>query len=483
MTLDLSLGRAAILAVSLVSLAPCQTVNARLVSRVDKYPGASSPTNNYGGIWGMVVNGREIAVVPARTGTVFYDCTNPAAPVELGVIAGPGSTSMPYFWREANSYGSYAYISSEHGALQCINLTSGTPVLASTFGPRSHSLSIDQGTGRLWANGGQSPSGGCTIFNLVASPTAPPQVGTYSAAYVHDCQSYNGHTYLAQISAGSVRIIDTSSFPTLTTRSTTTTPGAFTHNAWVNKASTLMVTTDENRGGCLTFYDVTIKTAPIQLSTFCSPSGATVHNAFILGQVCFVASYSAGFHAIDISEPGNPRLICSYDTSAQSNNDYHGCWGCFPFQPSGKIYLSDMQTGFHIVEATCGVPWQYGTGTAGTAGKTPVVDYGGGFAQVARTTFKLECTDMAANASLALLVGAASASVPAFGITLNIDLTQPYVQVVGSANAQGALTVNVPIPNQAHLANGTLYAQVVTADAGGPQGLAASRGFRVTICP
>jgi hypothetical protein len=142
-----------------------------------------------------------------------------------------------------------------------------------------------------------------------------------------------------------------------------------------------------------------------------------------------------------------------------------------------------MQTGFHVVEPTCGVPLQYGTGTAGTGGKTPAVDYGGGFAQVARTTFRLECTDAAANAPLALFVGSAAASVPVFGITLNVDLGQPYVQIVGGADPQGRFSVNVPIPNQANLAGGTLYAQVVTADGGGPQGLAASRGFRVTICP
>jgi choice-of-anchor B domain-containing protein len=471
------------LAASLSPLTLGQTVNTRLLARVDRYPGATSPTNNYAGIWGMVVNGREIAVVPARAGTVFYDCTNPASPTELGLITGPGSTSMPYFWREANSYGNYAYISSEHGVLQCINLSSGTPVLASTFGARAHSLSIDQGTGRLWANGGASPGGGCTIFNLVASPTAPPQVATYSAAYVHDCYPYGGHTYLAQINTGTVRILSTANFPTLTTLSTTITPGQFTHNAWVNKAATLMVTTDENRGGCLTFYDVTNKSVPIQLSTFCSPSGATVHNAFILGKVCFLASYSAGFYAIDVSEPATPRLICSYDTSPQTNNDYHGNWGCYPFQPSGKIYLSDMQTGFHIVEPTCGVPLQYGTGTPGTAGKTPAIDYGGGFAQVARSTFKLDCTDLAANAPLALFVSSAAASVPIFGITLNVDLGSPNVQVVGGANAQGTYTANVPLPAQAHLAGGTLHAQVITVDAGGPQGLAASRGFRVTICP
>lgn len=474
---------AAVAACSLSSFLSAQTLNARLLARVDKYPGAVSPQNNYAGIWGMVVNGREIAVVPERFGTVFYDCTNPAAPTELGEIAGPGSGSSPYFWREADSYGDYAYISSEHGPVQIIALASGTPVLVRTFGPSSHSLSVDQSNGRLWTNGGANPGGGCTIFDLAANQTNPPQIGTYSSAYVHDCQPNGDYTYLAQIFSGNVRILDARNFPTLTIASTRTTPGQFTHNAWVNKDATLMVTTDENHGGCLAFWDITLKTAPIQISTFCSPTGATVHNAFILGKVCFLSSYSAGFYAVDISEPQTPRLICSYDTSPQTNNDYHGCWGCFPFQPSGNIYLTDMQTGFHVVEPTCGVPLQYGTATPGTAGKAPTLDYGGGFAQVNRTTFKLEVTDAAASAPLALFVGSAAASTPIFGITLNVDLTQPYVQLVAGADAGGRAALNVPIPAQASLGGGTIYAQVVTADVAGPQGIAASRGFRVTICP
>jgi len=482
-TIPAHLAATTLAACVLVPSLASQSVNARLLARVDKYPGAVSPRNNYAGIWGMVVNGREIAVVPARTGTIFYDCSNPSAPVELGEIPGPGSTSTPYFWREADSFGNYAYTSTEHGPLQAIDLTTGTPVLASTFGVRSHSLSVDPSNGRLWANGGSNPGGGCTIFDLVANPTNPPQLATYRTAYVHDCQPNGDYTYLAQINSGNVRILDARSFPTLTIASTTTTPGSFTHNAWVNAEATLMVTTDENHGGCLTFYDITFKTAPVQLATFCSPTGATVHNAFIIGKVCFLSSYSAGFYAVDVSEPTTPRLICSYDTSPQTNNDYHGCWGCFPFQPSGKIYLSDMQTGFHVVEPTCGVPLQYGTATPGTGGRAPVVDYGGGFAQVNRSTFKLEVTDAAANAPFALLVGAASASTPVLGVTINVDLTQPYVLIAAAADARGRASLNVAIPNQANLGGGTIYAQAVTADAGGPQGLAASRGFRVTICP
>jgi choice-of-anchor B domain-containing protein len=462
------------------SLAAQTAVNCRLLANRNPLTGATGSRNNYAGMWGAVIGGRELAILPARSGTYIYDCSNPGNPVQLAMIPGPAPTNGTY-WREAASLGNYAYISSEHGALQSINLAANPPVLASTFGSSAHSLQCDPTNSRLWANGGAV--NGARIYDLTTSPTAPTLRATYTSAYVHDCFPRDGYCYLAQISAGNFRILDTRNFPTLTTLSTVTTPGSFTHNTWTNKDATLLVTTDENQGGCLAFYDITLKNLPVLLSTWCSPSGATVHNAFIKGKVVHLSSYTAGYYAVDISEPATPRLICSYDTNARTGSGYTGCWGAYPLQPSGTVYLADMEFGMFVVEPTCGAPVEYGTGTPGTGGKTPVVDYGGGFAQVGRSTFKLECTDMLPNAPAALFVGTAAATTPIFGITLNVDLALPYVQVLGSANAQGRLDVTVPIPAQANLAGGTIYAQVVAADVAGPQGLSASRGFRVAICP
>ncbi len=470
-------------ALSLAASAATQTLNCQQLAHVDRFPGAVSPTNNYAGVWGMVVNGREYALVPARSGTLVYDCANPSAPVEKALINGPGSGSTPYFWREANGTGSYAYISSEHGAAQVINVAAATPVLAGTFGINAHTVSVDPGTQRLWLNGGGAPRGGCNIYNLAASAVNPPLVGSYNGDYVHDCYPYAGYAYLGQIFAGNVRILNTQAFPTLTIESTRQTPGNFTHNAWVNKAATVMVTADENHGGCLTIYDITFKNAPVQLATWCSPTGATIHNAFIKGKIAHFSSYSAGYYAVDISNPSSPQLIASFDTSPQTNNDYHGCWGCYPFQPSGVIYLTDMQTGFWVVRPSCGVPNDYGTGTAGTGGKTPAIDYAGGFAKVANATFGLECTDIAPNAPVALFLAAGQANVPAFGITINVDLGQPFVMFGGTASAQGSITFGIPIPNVAGYGGMNFNAQIVSADANGPQGLAASRGFALTICP
>jgi choice-of-anchor B domain-containing protein len=467
------------LAFSLTAALSAQGVNCRLLATRNPIPGGTPGNNNYAGMWGLLSAGRELAILPARSGTYVYDCTNPSNPVLLGSINGPSGGGGIY-WRESTNFGNYVYSGSEHGATQVIDVSGATPALLGTIGSNSHTVSVDAAARRLWVNGGAG--NGCRIYDLAVSATNPPQVAQYTQEYVHDCFPANGFAYLAQIFAGNVRILNTANFPTLTTVSTTLTPGQFTHNAWTNKAATVMVTADENSGGCLTVYDITNKATPIQLATWCSPAGATVHNVFLKGKVCHMSAYTAGYYAVDLSEPANPRLIASYDTSALTGSGYDGCWGCYPLQASGAIYLADMQTGFFVVEPTCGVPVDYGTGTAGTGGKVPALDYGGGFAQVGRSTFKLECTDMAPNAPLALIIGSAAATTPVLGITLNVDLASPYVQVVAGANAQGRLDVPLAIPNLVSVASSTLYVQVVTADAAGPRGLAASKGFRFTIC-
>lgn len=477
-----SLFARALAALTFAAALSAQAVNCRQLAHVDKFPGAQTPINNYAGIWGMVIAGKEYAIVTARTGTIVYDCSDPQNPVERSFIPGPGSSSQPYFWREANSFGNYAYVSSEHGALQAVNLSNPSAPVTNTFGGSAHTLSIDQGTGYLWASGGSSPGGGCRIFNLNTSPTVPPQIGTYSAAYVHDCLPIRGYAYLAQISAGNMRILDARNVTNMPILSTTQTPGNFTHNVWVTDDDRIAVTADENRGGGLTVYDISNKSAPVQRATWFSPAGATVHNVFIKGSVAHFSSYSAGYYALDISNPTSPQLIASFDTSTYTGNNYHGCWGCYPFQPSGVIYLSDMQSGFWIVEPTSGVPLLYGNGTAGTSG-VPANDYKGGFAKVGNATFQLTGKKLRANAPVALILGAAEGSLPVLGIDLLVSLGAPFVIASATSDANGEVAFPTPIANDPGLANGTFFSQLIVADPAGPQGLAASRGMKLTISP
>ena len=45
--------------------------------------------------------------------------------------------------------------------------------------------------------------------------------------------------------------------------------------------------------------------------------------------------------------------IAYYDTSPDyEGGEFEGCWGAYPFLPSGLILATDQQTGLHILEIT-----------------------------------------------------------------------------------------------------------------------------------
>jgi len=470
------------------ALLSAQGQNVQLLAHVDRFPGGTASTNNYAGIFGAVVQGRELALVTARTGTLIYDCTTPTNPVEVAFIPGPGPSGSGYFWREAQVRGSYAYVSSEHGSIQVIDLSNpAAPSLAGTFAATAHTVSIDQDSGILIASGGSGR--GLVLYDLNANPVSPPQLSRRSTPYVHDCLPYRGYVYAAEMFDGTFGIVDVRNPNSPVTVSRTSTPSTFPHNVAVDEDETIAIVTEERRGDCLAVYDITNKAAPRLLTRWCSPNGATVHNVFLIGKVAHLACYADGYWALDFSDPANPRTIGRYDTSAFANNNYNGCWGAYPFQPSGVVYLSDMQSGFFIVEPTAGVPHLYGAATAGLGGEVPRIDYANGHAQVGNLGFSLVADRTAGAVPIAFLLSSGGASTPFFGIDLLVDpqtlIGAFQVNASGGSGLPGvgSATLPLPLPNTPGLAGLTVFAQAVPVDGTGPAGLASSRGFRVTIAP
>lgn len=444
--------------------------NCQLLSRMTR-----SGSTGYAGIWGYAApDGREFACVGARNGTWIVETTNPTAPVERGFIAGPTST-----WREVHGYGDYLYTVTEAaGGVQIISMVDpSAPVLVRNFTQtgwnNTHSVSVDQTAGKLYCNGTNQ---GMRIYDLLADPTNPVPVTSWNGTYVHDSFIQNGWAYLSCINAGQMRILNVSNLASIQQLSQTSTPLTFTHNTWVNSTDTIAVTTDERSTGFLQVYDVTNKAVPVALGSF-SVTGAGIHNAFIVDdKVCHISWYGAGYRGVDITNPNAPTEIGYYDTA--------NAWGCYPFQPSGVVYISDIPSsgGLFCVKLTCGVPERYGQGTAGAAG-VPKIDWDGGYARVANATFKVECEDANANAAAVLLIGAAQANIPVLGINLLVDVSMPYLLLNTATSSTGFVSVPVGIPNVPGLGNASLYAQWVVQDAGAPAGFAASRGSKITICP
>jgi choice-of-anchor B domain-containing protein len=451
--------------------------NCQLQSRMTR-----AGATGYAGVWGYVdaATGREFAIVGARQGTWIVETTNPTAPVERGFIVGPSST-----WRELSSYRQYLYsVTEAGGGVQITSMVNpDAPSLVRTFTipgwNNTHTVSVDQGAGKLYCNGINSL--GMVVFDISADPTNPVEVGRYPTPYVHDCFVQHGFGYLACINSGQFRIVDVRNLSSIQGLSITSTPNRFTHNVWVNSTDTIAVTTDETSTGYMQVYDVTNKIAPFARGSYSVPN-AGIHNVFIReDKVVHMSYYAAGYRGVDITNPDAPREIGYYDTA--------NAWGCYPFQPSGNIYISDIPSsgGLFVVKLTCGVPERYGQGTAGSGGIVPVIDWHGGYARINNPTFKVEGRSMLGGATVLMLVGFNQVSFDVFGMRLLVDPSPPafigFLQASGSGAGNGTVSATVGIPNDPGLGNSSVYSQLIVLDPGAPQGLAATPGMKITICP
>jgi hypothetical protein len=97
----------------------------------------------------------------------------------------------------------------------------------------------------------------------------------------------------------------------------------------------------------VTVWNISNPAAPWKVTSF-GDATATVHNLYIIGGFAFVSYYSAGFKVYDVSDPVNPVLLDSYDTSASTGENYDGCFGVYPYADNGVIYCSDWDNGLFL---------------------------------------------------------------------------------------------------------------------------------------
>jgi hypothetical protein len=136
----------------------------------------------------------------------------------------------------------------------------------------------------------------------------------------------------------------------------------YNHSAWLTGDGKTMAFTDENHGKGVKLFDMTDMYDPQPLSIFrsnllqipdpLSTDGSVAHNPYIVNNVLLVSYYHDGVMAYDISNPADPKRIAFYDTHPQNTSyySYNGCWGLYPFLPSGNIIASDITNGLFILD-------------------------------------------------------------------------------------------------------------------------------------
>lgn len=316
-------------------------------------------------LWGYVdEEGNEYALVGVNGiegqnntgGFSVVNVNDPANPVEVFFTPGPNS-----IWREIKTWGDHAYITTEAEAgLTIVDLS---PLPQSTDLPvtlyqapdwiTSHSLFIDE-HGKLFLNGSNRGNGGCIIYDLTQDPEAPVEVGEYDQWYVHDCYARGDTLYAAHIYDGFFSIVDVSDPSDPQLLGTMNTPSLFTHNCWLDDSGQYLFTTDEKPNSFLASYDVSDPTDVQYLDKLQTDPGsnAIIHNTYWLNGYVVQSYYTEGVSIYDVHDPTNIVEVGRFDTSPLTGDGFDGAWGVYPFLPSGRLLVSDIQEGLFILEPT-----------------------------------------------------------------------------------------------------------------------------------
>ncbi|HQK97478.1 MAG TPA: choice-of-anchor B family protein [Bacteroidia bacterium] len=304
-------------------------------------------------------SGNEYALVGTYNGLSIVDVTDPANPVIKFNIPGTNSD-----WREVKTWQNYAYVTTEGccNGLQILNLGylpdsvpmkyyKGNGAINNQIN-RIHALHIDAGFAYLY--GSDLFSGAAIILDL-SNPWSPNYMGHTPGTYIHDGYVRNDTLFGCHIYDGYFSVIDVTNKANPVTITTQNTPNLFTHNSWLNDAGNVLFTTDEVSDSYLTSYDISDLNNITELNRIqLTPgSGSIVHNTHTLNDFEVVSWYKDGIAIVDASHPDNMIVTGSYDTYSQGSGDgFNGCWGVYPYLPSGNLVVSDIDNGLYVLTPT-----------------------------------------------------------------------------------------------------------------------------------
>jgi choice-of-anchor B domain-containing protein len=315
---------------------------------------------NLNDIWGYVdPNGVEYALVGTVTGTSIVSLADPANPVEVAFV--PGDNSI---WRDIKTWGTTAYVTTDQGndGLTVIDL-SNLPNSVSSFKMTDlgtlgilqtcHNLWIDE-FGYAYLAGCNLNSGGMIYIDCFTTPGDPIYAGVSAPVYAHDVYTRANKMYASEIYGGDFTIYDVSDKSNTIFLGSQETDYSFTHNTWLNDASNVLFTTDEQANAPIGSYDVSdptdIKTLDLFKPLFTLGEGVIPHNVHVFQDWVIISYYTDGCIIVDGSNPSNLIEVGNFDTYIPGNTGFNGAWGAYPFLPSGLVLVSDIDYGLFVLQ-------------------------------------------------------------------------------------------------------------------------------------
>lgn len=331
--------------------------------------------NTYNEIWGVVVNGREYAIIGSTAGTHFFDVTDPANAYEADFV--PGAFQGPdVVHRDYHDYNGYLYMVCDEGpsTLQIVDLSYLPDSVELVYDSdallkTSHNIFIDSSSAIMYAVAGVGMGNMVDLYDL-ANPENPELIIRCHAdvdwwpgaiGKLHDIYVRDGIAYCnAELRGFFIIDFTTPTFPTMIGSVEQYTQQGYNHSGWLSPDGNVYVLADETHGMDLKLLDVSNPLNISLLDTIDPGSNPfqLPHNVLICHNYAFVSYYFDGLQIWDISDPTNAVRTGYYDTSTRShaNHKYEGCWGVYPYLPSGNVLVSDMQNGLWVLDVSAAAP-------------------------------------------------------------------------------------------------------------------------------
>ena len=321
--------------------------------------------------WGYTDDfGNEYAIMGSRTRVIFFDVSIPTAPVMIAEFTGSfaGIAGANSIWRDFKTFDKYAYAVADQGSeglmvfdLSDIHNGNITKVWQNnSIFNRAHNIFIDVPEGKLYIIGSNTQSNGLIVYDIQNNPSVPTFLASVAVpgGYIHDAYILNNIAYCSSGYDG-LYVIDMTvpTVPVFQSFDESVADG-YNHSNWPFDNGNKMIVAEEVPTGLrLAIFDISSPNNISYLSSFRDPvnttgsGNPTYHNPYVVGDYAVISSYEDGITIMDLSS--SPFRAAHYDTFSNSNyTGYEGCWGAYPYFPSGSIIGSDINTGLYVLSTS-----------------------------------------------------------------------------------------------------------------------------------
>lgn len=320
---------------------------------------------------------KEYAILFGNDSFYFFDITNPKITKLIVKVDGFSKKSIN---RDVEIYQHYAYCVSERsgslGGLQILDLQYLPDSVHEVYRSdaltvQAHTVFIEAERKRMYIPQNSTKIGfsAMDIFSLnnpenptkLASLQVPLNgMGEAQFSKVHEMYSRNDTVYLSCYENGlyMMDLTNLNSQKLLGVIANYPQRG-INHSSWLNAKGNMIMFTDENQGSPIKIFDISDIGNPKQIVYFNSHPNALPHNAYWKENMAVVSAYEDGVYIFDITNLNNPKVHAFYDTYPLNADGvysgFHGCWGVWPYLPSGNIIASDISEGLFVMKPNYGV--------------------------------------------------------------------------------------------------------------------------------